>query len=259
MGNKRYYIDDLTWLADWGPNGHYYNDIRGHDKETGKRLGEWPKGREIRVYRERTIDRQCVDAVISGISESIDDIGLNLDIVDCDINPLVSSILRSVTVYCPETKRNGTKYPAHLELHNAYYTTLLGDLLFAGAYEFLRDETNGGKTHAVVVITDKALDGDRHAGIDGEAGFDKGYLIMSIPSPFKTRYRQIKKVGKHEAMHLLGFYEHHGDVEVEGFPAPANCITDVPIHTNKLCERDKMAIRYFWKVLEKEFGMKFLN
>lgn len=260
MGNKRYYVNISDWLADWGPGGYYYNNNRGYDKETGKRLGDWPKGREIRVYRERSIDKRCGDAVISGINEAVNDVGLILEVNNCGTNPVISSILRSLTVHYPEEKWNGKGYPEHEEIYSdCPFSSKLGDNLFTGIYEIMRDETGGAKPHAVVVITDKALDNGRRMQINGEAGFDNGYMVVSVPKMLQGNRKRIKKMSKHEAMHLLGFCEHHGDVEVEGLSKPLNCVTDVPVRTNKLCARDKETIRYHWKVLEKEFSMKFLN
>lgn len=260
MVNKRYYRNILDWLANWEPEGHYYNNNRGYDEETGKRFGEWPKGGEIRIYRESGVDKQCVDAVLSGIYETIDDLGLMLKVNNCDTNPVISSILRSLTVHYPERRWNGETYPEHEEIYSDHpYSSKLGENLFTGIYETMRDETNGGKQHAVVVITGKALENNRRVQIDGEARFGKGYMIMSIPPIFQRNLRQIKRVSEHEMYHLLGFCEHHGDVEVEGISSPINCVTDVPIRTNKLCERDREALRCHWNVLEKEFGMKFLK
>lgn len=252
------------WLNCWEKGGYYYDSNRYN--EDGITFGKWPKGREIRVFREATVNKKSADTVVYGIYQALDDVGLRLDVNQYEINNTLFSMRSSLTIHYPETKHKGSTYKEAISLNDER----LGELLFTGIYKNYRDENNGGKQHAVVILTDKNLESGRYIQrykwgrvADDLARFDEGYMIMSIPPcrQDSSSQRSVELLAVHGTNHLVGFCEHHEPENqfVSSYSEPKSCVMKFPVRTIKLCERDKEALQTFWKALEKDFGMKFLR
>lgn len=257
-------VSKEEWLNCWGKGGCYYDSNRY--SEDGIDFGEWPRGREIRVFREATVSKKSADTVVYGIYQALDDIGLKLEVNQYEINNTLSSMRRSQTIHRPEIKHKGSTYKEAISIDDER----LGELLFTGLYSDCRDENNGGRQHAIVILTDKNLESGRYlqrykwgAVVDDYSTFDKGYMIISIPPcrQDSSSQRGIELLAAHGMGHLVGFCEHHEPEKqfVSSYSEPKSCVMKFPVRTTKLCERDKEALQVFWKALEKDFHMKFLK
>jgi hypothetical protein len=196
--------------------------------------GDWVKGKEIRVFRDPNVSQRCVQPVIDGIRSAIDDVGLDLKVVNYDSHPSIRPML--------EVSKVG----------NRIQTQSLNRMLFTEEYR------QTGKQHADVVLTDVYF-GDRPVGEWGNAFFTKGTVIMSLPPDRQPHLSYIGNIAKHEAIHLLGMNFHHDTFTVEGYKEPKDCVFNYQAGTRYLCDKDKDAVKYFWKALETDTGMSFFK
>lgn len=258
------------WLQAYSHGGCCYNWNKRYDENFGIALGEWPKCREISVFRESTVKKKCADTVIYGIYESLDDIGLNLDVNDFDTSSKVSSIMHSLTINYPLRKYGNRIYRGG----KAIDADKLAEHLLTEIY---KNSNNGGSQHAIVIITDKNFEDkgwNYNCGkiVDGTANFGNGFAFISIPNyrQDSSSQRSVEQTTRHELPHMLGlcgngnwndeFYFHHNEPRnIRGYSEPKSCVMGLPIRTRKLCEIDKEALQVFWKALEKDFHMKFLK
>jgi|GEM_PF-1318980 len=229
-------IDRDKWLRLWSPGGAYFNNNHGFSSDY-QPYGEWVNGKEIRVFREPSVARPCLEATVEGLCEMVDELGLKLDVLDYDIEASVQPMIDASTEY------------------GVLDGEQLSRRLFAESY---RDTNKGGKQHADVLLTSKPLRlGDENWG---ETRFNTGAMIMSLPQGRQGSYDFIGNVAKHEAAHLLGFQEHHARVgNVIGYAEPEDCLTNWQCSTRDICERDEDALLAFWLGIEQKTGQQYLK
>jgi len=229
------------WLYLWSTIGEPnpgtfagYNRLREEVNGRDYRYGEWVRGKEIRVFREPTVKAQCSLPVINGIYDMIKEVGVDLQVKYLgdhnSINPLIAESITS----------RGTLDDGKL-----------GRKLISETY---RDESAGGKQHADVILTSLRFDEDSSNW--GVSRFSEGCMIMSLPLERQDNLRFIRNVSEHETGHLLGFHQHHDYWKVEGYREPGYCVMYRSCSTPFLCNKDRDAMIYFWRALEKELGMK---
>jgi hypothetical protein len=118
---------------------------------------------------------------------------------------------------------------------------------------------NGGdmdSAHAHVIITALPL----ASGVEnwGQAEFDGGYAIISLPGLRQRALGLVRNIAKHEAGHLLGFQEHHDTTpDIGGYAREQDCNMLFEAPSTTTCGKCLDALIHFWQGLEGSLGQRF--
>ena len=231
-GWQRYWRDEHLPLRSFYDGGRSYDAI--HD---------WISGREIRVFRTPGVDERVVGPVIEGVNELVCEIGLPDFLIDRRRNYSRASI-SMLDMVRAATGADG----------------LLDGLMLKeiAAAQRWRDTARGGKPHAEIFIVDQHLAMGRENW--GQAEFDGGYMIISVPLMRQRMLGFIRNIAKHEAGHLFGFDEHHdSSVDIPGYTKDNDCNMLFHAPSGSICGKCLDALKHFWKGLEEAAGARFLR
>jgi len=192
----------------------------------------WIKGREIRILAMPHIDGRLTEAVITGISRMMLDIGLSGFRIDADRWEEQSM----------EKVKGALRSDGRVDGHR------LGEILAAEKIS---------NPHADVIITDRLLAiGDENWG---ESEFRTGYLLVSVPGARQRSLVFARDVAHHEAGHLFGYQTHHDSSVIQGYESIPECNMLWQVPAPAICEKCMDALRNFWKGIEEMSGERFLR
>ncbi len=176
------------------------------------------KGQLIRFFVDSSIPehqrKDYMDSACAGIKELIDELGLDFKYefwgVESNTQEYIKNSLKDEKTVDPRKIAEQTEK------------------------ERYKDPERGGIPHADVVITNKYLPQKRNGTRDdGWCDFSLSTIVLSYP--YNPEY--IKKLAKHEAVHMLGCNDHHKDIRNPSlYPKEVSkCAGNPSIKTSYLC------------------------
>ncbi len=207
----------------------------------GTILPEWINGREIRIFNYSKVPDYCLEPVTEGIKELVKEINLDFEVKTYGIDNHVEK--------CVDYMKDG-------------------EVDFKGLINLFLDEPyrktqRGGKHHADVIILDQKAP---YNEVDwGYGHFQQGIIFMYLPKQRQQSTNFIKRIAKHEAVHLLSLGYHHDFAVnnlknvVRAYNAPLNCVFEYSASTSDLCNMCKDALVYNWRDIEQKTGKRFFK
>lgn len=193
----------------------------------------WTNGSEIRFFWEPTIQKPAWRAAAVSILELADIVGLTF---------------RQRVLWGPEQTAM-----------NQLNAATSGGILDAEALRQIvaNEPTRLGAPHADVFLATRPLKSSEENW--GEGDFSSGCLVLSLPGERQANPEFLRRIAKHEAAHLFGFFTHHDAVEVAGYEQVAQCLMLWAAPTHQMCPKCFDGIRAFWRGVEAATKRRFLN
>ena len=194
----------------------------------------WIMNKDIKIFNYSNVPDYCVEPVKEGISELVHELNMNFKIKDSYINNSVETDVNNLR--CRNLK-------SHLYSVNELH---------------MNKNLKGNPYASVIIIDQKAP----HNYDWGFGNSEYGLIFMYLPKERQGAKDFIKKIAKHEAVHLLGLGYHHKEVIrdsrmlAKAYGVTDSCVFNYIPDTLKLCNMCKDALLYRWKRIEEKIGIK---
>ncbi|MEA3514639.1 MAG: hypothetical protein U9R34_04135 [Nanoarchaeota archaeon] len=204
------------------------------------RLPAWIMSKEIGIFNYSNVPDYCVEPVKQGLFELIHELNMDFKVKNSYVDNSV------------ETAVNNLRCGGNLFESISY-----------SADEVYMNKNRTSNFHASVIIIDQKAPYNNYDW--GFGAFGSGIIYMYLPKERQSARDFIKKIAKHEAVHLLGLGEHHGDAIngskklAKAYNVTHSCVFNYYPDTLKLCNMCEDALIYNWKKIEEQIGIKFLK
>ncbi|MHB9130655.1 MAG: hypothetical protein ACYDBB_06145 [Armatimonadota bacterium] len=200
---------------------------------------QWIDSQEIRIYQAPDVPAGKAEEIARGVQAMVDEIHLNFTVKVLPIPPKVLAAYQD----CTEATGSG------LNKHK---------VLDFGKFESALISLRQGDPHADMLVVTTPLKGALYWWAHGIATFTSGVAVLESDH---VNFH----LGKHETGHLLG-YQFHDSLPLfvvgypwEGWPWSRDTLMMLYSPSNDLSPRNRDALHYFWRGMERRSGKKFLK